>query len=98
MAKLVIAKQLAGKKVVASDGEEIGKLVDIYIEETTGKLEVLLCEPNPDSPTARNLKSDGGLVSVPYNAVLAISDFIIVDKRAVSKSTSSILEGYGNSE
>jgi len=91
----VIAKQLAGKKIVASDGEEIGKLVDIYVEETTGKIESLLCEPNPDSASARSLKADGGLVLVAYSSVLAISDFVIVDKRALKKNTSSILEGYG---
>lgn len=96
MAKLIIAKQLAGKKVVSNDGEELGKIIDMAIEEGTGKLVDLMVEPNPDSITVRQMKKEEGLVLIPYNAVLAVSDFIIIDKRAMSSSsTSSILEGYG---
>ncbi len=96
MAKLIIAKQLAGKRVVSGDGEELGKLIDLTVEETTGKLSELMIEPNPDSITVRQLKKEDGLVMVPYASVLAVSDFIIIDKRAMSSnSTSSILEGYG---
>ncbi|MCC7552198.1 PRC-barrel domain-containing protein [Candidatus Micrarchaeota archaeon] len=96
MAKLIIAKQLAGKRVVSGDGEELGKLIDLTVEETTGKLSELMIEPNPDSITVRQLKREDGLVMVPYASVLAVSDFIIIDKRAMSSnSTSSILEGYG---
>ncbi len=97
MAKLIIAKQLAGKKVVSGDGEELGKLIDITVEEATGKLSELMIEPNPDSITVRQLKKIDGLVLIPYASVLAVSDFIIIDKRAMSSSSSSsILEGYGN--
>ena len=56
MGKFVIAKQLAGKKLITNDGEEIGKLVDINVNEITGKLEAILVEPNLDNPTARRMK------------------------------------------
>ncbi|MFA5381714.1 MAG: PRC-barrel domain-containing protein [Candidatus Micrarchaeia archaeon] len=95
MAKLIIAKQLAGKRIVSGDGEELGKLIDLTVEEATGKLSELMIEPNPDSITVRQLKRSDGLVLVPYSAVLAVSDFIIIDKRAMgNRGSSSILEGY----
>ncbi|VVB66555.1 PRC-barrel domain protein [Candidatus Gugararchaeum adminiculabundum] len=83
MGKFSIAKQLAGRRLVTNDGEEIGKLVDIMISEVNGKMESLLIEPNLDNPTARRLKKDDGMIIVPYKAVLAASDFIIVDRRAL---------------
>ncbi|VVC02582.1 PRC-barrel domain protein [Candidatus Burarchaeum australiense] len=83
MAKFAIAKQLTGKRLVTNDGEEIGKLIDIYVSESTGKIEAVIIEPNPDNGTARRLKREGGVVSIPYSAVLAVSDHIIVDKKGI---------------
>ena len=83
MGKFVIAKQLAGKILVSNDGEGIGRLVDLIVNEATGKVQVLLAEPNPDSATARRMKKEDGLLQVPYGAVLAVGDYVILDKRAI---------------
>ncbi|PIN95808.1 hypothetical protein COU39_03925, partial [Candidatus Micrarchaeota archaeon CG10_big_fil_rev_8_21_14_0_10_60_32] len=48
MVKYVIAKQLAGKKIITTDGEEIGRVIDLYFNTSSGKLESVLLEPNPD--------------------------------------------------
>jgi sporulation protein YlmC with PRC-barrel domain len=81
MAKYLLARQLSGKKVVTNEGEDFGRLVDIHINEVTGKIENLLVEPNPDSSLAENMRKDDGLVHVQYESVLAVGDFIIVEKR-----------------
>lgn len=86
MVKFVVAKQLAGKKLITNDGEDIGKLVDLNINEVSGKIEALLVEPNLDNSTARRMKKTDGLIVIPYNAVLASSDHIIVDKKALGSS------------
>jgi sporulation protein YlmC with PRC-barrel domain len=83
MGKFVIAKQLAGKKLITNDGEEVGKLVDMYISEVTGKVESLIIEPNADNPTARRMKKEEGMLLIPYTAVLAVSDHIILDKKVL---------------
>ncbi len=83
MAKIVIAKQLAGKKIITNDGEELGKLVDLEMSEATGKVESLLVEPNLDNDTARKLRKEDGLLVIPYSTVLAAGDHIIVDKKGV---------------
>lgn len=83
MVKLAIAKQMAGKRLISNDGEELGKLVDIVVNEITGKLESLIVEPNSDSITAKRLKREDGLIFIPFQAVLAVSDHVIVDKKGL---------------
>ena len=78
--KFAIAKQLGGKKIITNKGEEIGRLSDILIDETTGKISSFLVEPNHDSKLAKNLSTHDRLVSVPYKAVFAVSDVIVVDE------------------
>jgi sporulation protein YlmC with PRC-barrel domain len=83
MVKIVLAKQLAGKKIITNDGEELGKLIDLEVAEGTGKIENLLIEPNLDNPAARRLNKEDGLIVVSYSSVLAASDHIIVDKKTL---------------
>lgn len=83
MTKIVIAKQLAGKKIITNDGEELGKLIDLNVHDVSGKIESMLVEPNLDNATARSLNKEEGLISIPYSSVLASSDHIIVDKKAI---------------
>ncbi len=83
MVKIVIAKQLAGKKIITNDGEELGKLIDLDVQEVSGKIQSLLAEPNLDNATARALGKDDGLLVIPYSSVLAAGDHIIVDKKTI---------------
>ena len=82
MVKYVIAKQLAGKRIITTDGEELGRVVDVYIDEKTGKIESIVFEPNPDSSLAGKAKKEGGgLITLPYAAVLDVKDVMVVDRR-----------------
>ncbi|MEM0437685.1 MAG: PRC-barrel domain-containing protein [Candidatus Micrarchaeia archaeon] len=84
MPKYVIAKQLAGKKIITSDGEDLGRLVDIKVAEVGGRLQTLVIEPSADSPVASRLqRDDQGHSLVPYDSVMAVSDFVIVDKKTI---------------
>ncbi|MFA6036368.1 MAG: PRC-barrel domain-containing protein [Candidatus Micrarchaeia archaeon] len=83
MVKFAIAKQLTGKRLITNDGEEIGKLIDVYVSESSGKIESIIIEPNPDNQTARRLKREGGVVTIPYASVLAVADHIVVDKKGI---------------
>lgn len=81
MPKYLIARQLSGKKLVTNEGEDFGRLVDLEVNEVTGKIEALLVEGNPDSGLATKMKKDDGMMHVPYESVLAVGDYIIVEKR-----------------
>ncbi len=82
MVKLLLARQLAGRKLITNDGEEIGRLVDITINEKNGRLETLVVEPNPDNLTVRKMRKEEGFVYIPYTAILAASDYVIVDRKS----------------
>ena len=81
MSKYVIARQLSQKKVITNDGEEFGRLVDLNVNEVTGKIETLVVEPNPDNGLAAKMRKEDGMVLVQYENVLAVGDYVIIEKR-----------------
>ncbi|MCL4364843.1 MAG: PRC-barrel domain-containing protein [Candidatus Marsarchaeota archaeon] len=83
MVKYVIAEQLVGKEVVTSDGFDLGKFVDAEVHEATGKLNALVVEPNVDSEYVNRLDIKGGKLQIPYSSVLAVNDFIVIDKKSL---------------
>ncbi len=86
MVKYAVAKQLAGKRIITTDGEELGRVVDLYLNEANGKLESVLVEPNPDSSLALRMKKEGaGMVTIPYTSVLDVKDVMIVDRRQMTE-------------
>ena len=83
MLKYTIARQMSGKRVFTNRGEELGKLVDLIIDEKSGVIEDLLVEISPDSKAARRLGLSDRVVHIPYTAVTAVSDVVIVDESQV---------------
>ncbi len=86
MPKYAIAKQLAGKRIITTDGEELGRVVDLYVNELNGKLESVIVEPNPESSMAGKAGGEG-VVTIPYAAVLDIKDVMVVDRRGLAAQT-----------
>jgi len=84
MVKYVIAEQLVGKEVVTSDGLDLGKFLDAELNEVTGKLTTLVIEPNADSGFVKKLDIKDGKLRVPYDSVMAVNDFIVVDRKGIS--------------
>jgi len=78
--KFVIARQLGGKRVITNKGEEIGRIKDVLIDETSSKISSLVIEPNNDSRVARNLMKYEGMEIIPFKSVFAVSDVIVVDE------------------
>ncbi len=80
MLKYTIARQMSGKRVFTNRGEELGKLLDLIIDEKSGVIESLLVEVRPDSRAARRAGLTERIVHIPYAAVTAVSDVVIVDE------------------
>lgn len=80
MLKYTIARQMSGKRVFTNRGEELGKLLDLIIDEKSGVIESLLVEVRPDSRAARRAGLTEKIVQIPYAAVTAVSDVVIVDE------------------
>lgn len=80
--KYIIAKQLGGKKIISTNGEEIGRLADASIDTDSGKIVSLLLRPSQESVIYNKLeKTEDGLVIIPFKAVVAISDVIVVNEK-----------------
>lgn len=86
MYKYTIARQLATKRVITNRGDEVGKLVDLLIEESSGDIEALLVEVDRDSKIAKKVDAKDRIIEVPYSAVTAVSDVFIVDEREIGAS------------
>ncbi|MEM3412075.1 MAG: PRC-barrel domain-containing protein [archaeon] len=78
--KIVLARQLGGKKVITNKGEEIGRVSDILVDDKTGKIEGLLIEPHKDTKIGKELQKYEKLGLVPYKSVFAVSDVVVVDE------------------
>ena len=85
MVKYAIAKQLAGKRIITTDGEELGRIIDLFMNELTGKIERVLIEPDPDSTLASRAEGEsGGMITIPYSSVLDVKDVMVVDRRELT--------------
>ncbi len=84
MYKYTIARQLATKRVITNRGDEVGKLIDLLVDEVSGDIEYLLVEVDKDSKVARRITAKDRIIQVPYSAVTAVSDVFIVDERELA--------------
>jgi len=84
MVKYVIAEQLIGKEVVTNDGIDLGRFLDAELNEVTGKLTSLILEPNAANDFVKKLEVKDGKLKVPYASVLAVNDYIVVDRKGVA--------------
>jgi sporulation protein YlmC with PRC-barrel domain len=81
MVKYVIAEQLIGKEVITSDGSDLGRFLDAEVNEVTGKLTSLVVDPNAENELVKKLDIKDGKIKLPYSSVMAVNDFIVVDRK-----------------
>lgn len=75
----VFAKRLAKKKVMSSDGTELGIAENVVIDPKSGTLIDLVVRPDANLDTS-NFKEEAGYILIPFDAVRAVKDYAIVDK------------------
>ena len=84
MVKYLLGRQISGKKVITNDGEDFGRVVDLIVNEMSGDIEYLLVDPNPDNPFEERLEKDEeGYISIPYRSVIAVGDYVIIEKKVL---------------
>lgn len=89
MAKIA-ASRIRDRMVVTSQGHEVGLLFDIVTDEKTGKLVALVVEPTTEEMRELLLTDREGLVLVPFTALRAIRDFIVVDAKRVPRKIKKV--------
>ncbi len=79
--KKIFARNLRDKQIVSSDGVTLGVLNNIVIDIRTGSIEDLVVKPDIGFEKEK-YKEDGEFILMPFDAVRAIKDYIVVDKTA----------------
>ena len=69
---------------MTNDGIDLGRFLDAELNEVTGKLTSLILEPNAENDFVKKLEVKDGKLKVPYASVLAVNDYIVVDRKGVA--------------
>ncbi len=84
MAK-ILAKNLSNKRVMLTDGSELGFASNVVIDTQSGALIYLVVKPTQMVDTSK-YKTQNGYVLIPFEAVRAAKDYAIVDKKLITGS------------
>ncbi len=85
MAK-IMGKSLLGRNVVSDRGTVIGKLVDLSIETMAGKVMMLIVKPGKDVDARYYRVNDRGEILIPFTAVKAVRDVLIINEGGIPKA------------
>lgn len=73
------SKQLIGKTVVSKTGKRFGEVGDLVFETRSGELiHMILVNPTSYTQKLELEKSKEGDILIPFSAVIAIGDFMVI--------------------
>ncbi len=73
------SKQLMGKTVVSKTGKKFGEVGDLVFETNSGELiHIILSNPTAYSKKLELEKSKTGSSLIPFSAVIAMGDYLVV--------------------
>ena len=79
------SKQLIGKTVVSKSGKRFGEVGDISFETKSGELiHLVLVNPTGYTEKLELEKSKEGQILIPFSAVIAIGDFMVVSEEDIA--------------
>ncbi len=84
MAK-ILAKNLTNKRVMLTDGSELGFASNVVMDTHSGDLIYLVVKPTSMVDTSK-FQTQNGYVMIPFGAVRAAKDYAIVDKKLITGS------------
>ena len=80
----ISANRLRGIGILTDKGIYVGQLRDMVIDETNGKILALSIKLSKEVSVQGLQKDDSGNPMIPFSAVLAMRDFIVVNERALT--------------
>ncbi|MBS3169378.1 PRC-barrel domain-containing protein [Candidatus Woesearchaeota archaeon] len=73
------SRELVGKTVVSKSGKKFGEVADLIFEIGSGELiHILLKNPTSYTDKMELEKTKDGQILIPFSAVIASGDFIVV--------------------
>ncbi|MDD5253717.1 MAG: PRC-barrel domain-containing protein [Candidatus Nanoarchaeia archaeon] len=78
------SKQLLGKTIVTKSGKRFGEVGAITFETRTGELmQIVIRNPTSFADSLELEEDEKGNLLIPYSAVIAIGDFIVVSEEDI---------------
>ena len=78
------SRQILGKTVVTESGKRFGEVGNVLFETKTGELiHIILRNPTSYAEGLDLEKDQKGNYMVPYSAVIAIGDFVVVSEEEI---------------
>jgi sporulation protein YlmC with PRC-barrel domain len=78
------SKQIIGKTVVSKSGKRFGETGDVIFETRSGELiHIVLKNPTSFTEKIELEKNKEGQILIPFSAVIAIGDFIVVSEEDI---------------
>jgi len=78
------SKQILNKTVVTKSGKKFGEVGNISFETRTGELiQVILKNPTSYAEGLELEKDNKGNLMIPFSAVIAIGDFVVVSEEDI---------------
>ncbi len=73
------SKELIGKTIVSKSGKRFGEVGDLIFEVRSGELiHIILVNPTIYTEKLELEKDKNGNILVPYSAVIAVGDFLVI--------------------
>ncbi len=78
------SKNMLGKTVVSKTGKRFGDVGDIIFETRSGELiHLVLANPTPYTEKLELEKDKDGSILIPFSAVIATGDFMVVSEEDI---------------
>ena len=78
------SKSLLGKTVVTKSGKKFGEVGNITFETRTGELiQIVLKNPTTYTQGLELEKDTDGSLMIPFSAVIAVGDFVVVSEEDI---------------
>ena len=73
--------EIISKLIVTKEGKRLGFVQDITFETRTGELiHLVVKDPTPYTRSLNLEKTNEGEILIPYNAIVAVGDFVVVSE------------------
>ena len=77
----VFASKLRGLNVLTDKGLRVGQIQDMMVDETDGRITAMTVKPESKEVAASLPTDESGNILIPFTAVQAIRDYIVVSER-----------------
>ncbi len=77
----IFASKLRGMSVLTDKGLRVGQIYDMMVDESNGKITAMTVKPESKETAASLPTDESGNILVPFAAVQAIRDYIVVSER-----------------